>query len=112
MNTTQNLRESRWDDLLNAYCLTLEEFVPPDVRVPNRAELDFEMAAYALFGFARASFLVPHQLLESEDFHIEGMKNEEIIEWFLQLSGDTGTDLVADMVQHIVDMKYTKVLRS
>jgi len=111
MNTTQNLRESRWDDLLNAYCLTLKEFVPPGVRVPNRAELDFEMAACTLFGFSHASFFVPHQF-DPDNTLKEGMSDEEILEWLLQLGGDAGTDLVADMVQHIVDMKYTNVLRS
>jgi len=62
MNTTQSLRESRLDDLLNAYCLTLAESVPFGVRVPNKAELDSEMSKCALYGFAHALFFLPHQL--------------------------------------------------
>jgi len=31
------------------------------------------------------------------------------MEWSLELRGDTGTDLMADLVQHIVDMEYTNV---
>ncbi|XP_016659189.1 uncharacterized protein LOC100160101 [Acyrthosiphon pisum] len=110
MNTTQNLRESRLDDLLNAYCLTLAESVPSGVRVPNRAELDSEMSKCALLGLAHALFFLPHQL--ESDTHHEGMDEEEIIEWILQLGGDTATNRVADLVQHIVDMEYTNVLSS
>jgi len=109
MNTTQDLRERRWDDLLNAYCLTLAEFVPPGIRVPNRAELDSEMSKCALYGFAHASFFLPYQLSETDVVCDEEMDEEETLEWFLQLGGEIGSDLVADMVQHIVDMKYTNV---
>jgi len=109
MNTTQDLRESQWDDLLNAYCLTLAEFVPPGIRVPNRAELDSEMSKCALYGFAHASFFLPYQSKEADDVYNEEMDDKEALEWFLQLGGDIGSNLVADMVQHIVDMKYTYV---
>jgi len=111
MNTTQNLRKSRLDDLLNAYCLTLAESVPSGVRVPNRAELDSEMSKCAFLGFAHAFFFLPHQL-ESDNTYREGMDEEETTEWLLQLGGDTATDRVADLVQHIVDMEYTNLLRS
>jgi len=108
MNTTQELRKSRWDDLLNVYCNTLAETVPSGVRVPNRAELDSEMAASAFFGFAHASFFLPFQLKPGNTLNDE-LDDEAKVEWFLQVGGDIGTDLVADMVQHIVDMKYTNV---
>jgi len=102
------MRESRWDDLLNEYCLTLAKTVPPGVRVPNRAELDFEMAKCAYYGFAHASFFLPFQL-DPKAISIEGKNDEQILECVLQRGGDAGTDRVADMVQHIVDMKYTNV---
>ncbi|XP_060871621.1 uncharacterized protein LOC132945847 [Metopolophium dirhodum] len=106
MNTRQNLRESRWDDLLNAYCLTLAESVPSGVRVPNRAELNSEMATFSYYGFANASFFLPHQLESNAIINVE-MEEEEILELFLRLGGDIGSDIVADIVQHIVDMEYT-----
>jgi len=106
MNTTQKMRESRWDDLLNTYCLTLAETVPSGVRVPNRAELDSEMAKCAYYGFAHASFFLPHQLGDN-DIDVLDFYSEETVKWFLQLGGDIGSDVVADIVQHIVDMKYT-----
>ncbi|XP_022176931.1 uncharacterized protein LOC111038224 isoform X2 [Myzus persicae] len=105
MNTTQSLRESRWDDLLNVYCLALADAVPPGVRVPNRAELDFEMAKCAYYGFAHASFFLNHQLERNFIDNVD-MDDEETLEWFLQLGGGKGSDIVADMVQHIVDMEY------
>ncbi|XP_022176933.1 uncharacterized protein LOC111038225 isoform X2 [Myzus persicae] len=108
MNTTQSLRESRWDDLLNVYCLALADAVPPGIRVPNRAALEIEMTKCAYYGFAHASFFLPHQL----DLNINDrgeMDDEETLEWFLQLGGDIGSDVVADMIQHIVDMEYTNM---
>ncbi|KAF0773808.1 CHK domain-containing protein [Aphis craccivora] len=108
MNTTQDLREKHWDDLLNEYCLTLAKSVPSGVRVPNRIEMDSEIARCAFYGFANASFFLPHQL-ELNVIYDEDMTEEETIQWLLKLGGDIGTERVADMVQHIVDMKYTNV---
>lgn len=59
MNTTQTVRQSRWDDLLDAYCSTLASSVPCGVRVPGRNELDSEMAASALYGLAVTCFFYP-----------------------------------------------------
>lgn len=108
MNTTQDLREKHWDDLLNEYCLTLAKSVPSGVRVPNRIEMDSEIARCAFYGFANASFFLPHQL-ELNVIYDEDMTEEETVQWLLKLGGDIGTERVADMVQHIVDMKYTNV---
>ncbi|XP_022176956.1 uncharacterized protein LOC111038240 [Myzus persicae] len=108
MNTTQSLRESRWDDLLNVYCSTLAEFVPSGIRVPNRDELDSEMATCALFGLSHALFFLPHQLDADSTLNSE-IDEDEQIRILLNKGGDAGTDLVADLVQHIVDMKFTNV---
>lgn len=107
MNTTQKLRESRWDDLPTEYCSTLSETVPSAVRVPNRAELDSEIAACAIYGFA--PFFLPYQFT-SDNIHSE-LNEEETTEWMLHIGGDNGTELVADLVQHIVNMGYTDVWR-
>ncbi|XP_022176943.1 uncharacterized protein LOC111038230 [Myzus persicae] len=109
MNSTQSLRESRLDDLLNVYCSTLAETVPSGVRVPNRAELDSEMAKCAYYGFLHASYFLPHEVA-TKVVHKENMDDEEIIQWLLEVGGENGTDKVADLVQHIVDMGYTNVL--
>lgn len=108
MNTTQDMRESRCDDLLNEYCSTLAKSVPSVVRVPNKDELNSEMAICAFFGFARASFFLPHQL-KANVIYNDKMSEEENVEWLLKLGGNIGSDRVADIVQHIVDMKYTNV---
>ncbi|XP_060870302.1 uncharacterized protein LOC132944808 [Metopolophium dirhodum] len=109
MNTTQDLRESRWDDLLNPYCLTLAESVPSGVRVPNSAELNSEMAMYTYYGFAHALFYLHHQL-ETNAIELSSSKeinDEDVLELYLEVGGDIGSDILADMVQHIVDMEYT-----
>jgi len=111
MNTTQKVRGSRLDDLLNEYCLTLAKTVPSGVRVPSRAELDSEMAKCAFYGFIHASYFLPHEV-ETNVVHRKDMNDEAILEWLLQVGGDTGTDKVADLIQHIVDMGYTNVLGS
>jgi hypothetical protein len=106
MNTTQNMRESHWDDLLNEYCSTLVKSVPSGVRVPNRTEIDSEIAICAFQGFSNVSFFLPIQM-EIDLIWNEEMNEEESVEWLLQLGGDNATDRVADLIQHIVDMKYT-----
>jgi len=106
MNTTQDMREKRWDDLLNEYCSTLAKSVPSGVRVPNRIEIDSEMARSAIHGFANASFFLPHQM-ERNVTHGEEKTLDESVQRLLKLGGDIGTERVADMVQHMVDMKYT-----
>jgi len=37
------------------------------------------------------------------------MDEDERTMMFLNMGGDTGTDLLADLVQHFVDMKFTNV---
>ncbi|XP_027847192.2 uncharacterized protein LOC114127210 [Aphis gossypii] len=107
MNTTQDMRERRWDDLLNEYCSVLAKSVPSGVLVSNRAKLDSEMAACAIFGFAHASFFLPCQIQPSSIN--PDLDNEVRIKMMLQRGGDYGTEIVADLVQHIVDMGYTNV---
>lgn len=100
MNTTQATRESRYDDLLDAYCSTLSASVPPGVGVPDRAEVDAEMASSALFGFAHASFFLPFLL---------GLASGQDVDSVIEPGGQTATECVADMVQHFIDMGYTNV---
>jgi len=100
MNTSREIREDRWDNLLDVYCETLTAAVVPGVRVPNRAELDAEMAATALFGLAHCLFFLPLQLENPVHFEAKSM---------LLMGGETGTEYVADIVQHFVDSGYTDV---
>ncbi|VVC43036.1 Protein of unknown function DUF227,Protein kinase-like domain,CHK kinase-like [Cinara cedri] len=108
MNTTQQMRESRLDDLLNVYCATLAASVPAGVRVMDRAVLDAEMAKSALTGFASASFFLPTQLSETYSPPTD-VSEKGVIDFFLNLGDTAGTEYVADMVQHMVDMSYIDV---
>lgn len=100
MNTTQSTRRHVYGDLLDAYCSALSAAVPPGCRgVPDRNDVHAEMAKSALFGFAHASFFLPYlmRLTTGQTDHAEDGDD------------DKGTEYVADMVQHLVDMGYTNV---
>ncbi|VVC43035.1 Protein of unknown function DUF227,CHK kinase-like,Protein kinase-like domain [Cinara cedri] len=96
MNTSQQLRERRWDELLDVYCAALAAAVPTGVRVPTRAELDGEMVASALFGVAHVSFFMPYQVKK-----IAGAGPSKC-------DGDAGTEYLADVVQHFIGAGYAK----
>ncbi|XP_022176949.1 uncharacterized protein LOC111038236 [Myzus persicae] len=107
--TTQKVRETHWDDLLNAYCAALTAAVPPGVRFPNRAELDSEMATSAIVGFVEASFILPYKLRDNSDPLLDAVAtSDDPVDYFLALGGDECTNILADLVQHMVDMAYTQ----
>lgn len=95
MNTTQRLRERRWDDLLDVYCEALAAAVPPGVRVPGRAELDAEMAASAMFGFAHVSFFLPYQMDLPDTM-------------FGYVASDAASECLADVIRHFIGAGYAK----
>lgn len=108
-NTTQDLRVARWDDLLGAYCTALAAAVPDNIRAPDRCELDAEMASAALYGFAQVAFFLlrqfgsctgPQGAVTAEDYRAEH---------YSSVGGETGTELIADIVQHFVEMGYTNI---
>lgn len=108
-STTQQVRETHWDDLLDVYCAALAASVPTGVRFPDRGELDAEMATSAIFGFAEASLILPYKLRENSDSLLGTVAtSDDPVEYFLALGGDVGTDRLADLVQHMVDMAYTQ----
>ncbi|XP_022176935.1 uncharacterized protein LOC111038226 isoform X2 [Myzus persicae] len=111
MSTTQQMREAHWDDLLDAYCAALANAVQPGVRVPDRAEIDAEMAATAVNGFAKASFTLPFMLHDRSDSLDSLATSDDPADYFLALGGDVATECLADMVQHFVDMGYPDVRR-
>jgi hypothetical protein len=107
--TSQQTRGTCWDELLDAYCAALAAAVPPAVRVPDRAELDAEMAATAIVGFARASFILCYRLRDNSDPLLDSMAtSDDPVDYFLALGGDAGTDCLADLIQHLIDMEYTQ----
>ncbi|XP_060871639.1 uncharacterized protein LOC132945860 [Metopolophium dirhodum] len=107
--TTQQVRETHWNDLLDAYWAALTAAVPPGVRFPNRAELDAEMAASAIVGFLGASFILPYKLRDNSDQLLDSVAtSDDPVDYFLVLGGDACTDCLADLVQHMVDLAYTQ----
>lgn len=111
MSTTQRMRESHWDDLLDTYCAALAASVLPGVRVPDRTEIDAEMAATAVNGFAKATFCLPFMFRYRSDTLDSLATSDDPMDYFLDLGGDMATECLADMVQHFIDMGYTDVRR-
>ncbi|XP_026809059.1 uncharacterized protein LOC113551174 [Rhopalosiphum maidis] len=106
---SQRTRRTCLDELLDAYCAALAAAVPPAVRVPDRAELDAEMATCAIVGFARASFILCYRLRDNSDPSLDSVAtSDDPVDYFLALGGDAGTDCIADLVQHLIDMAYTQ----
>ncbi|XP_003243924.1 uncharacterized protein LOC100575630 [Acyrthosiphon pisum] len=111
ISTTQRLRETHWDDLLDTYCAALATSVPPGVRIPGRTEIDAEMAATAVYGFTKALIVVPYMLRSRSDELDSLVTSDDPLDYFLALGGDMATECLADAMQHLVDMGYTDVLK-
>lgn len=106
LNTTQKMRENRWNHLLDVYCNTLAANVPSHVRVPDRSELDSEMVSSAFFGFSHALFFLPLQIQnDSNNLAAKTTFENAVSTW----GGETAHEAMADMVQHFVDTGYTNV---
>jgi len=83
----QRMRESHWDHLLDTYCAALAASVLPSARVPNRAEIDADMAATAVNGFAKATFCVPFMLRDRSDTLDSLVTSEDLLDYFLEMGG-------------------------
>lgn len=106
-NTTQEMRENRWDDLLDAYCDSLAATVPSHIHVPSRSNLDAEMASSACCGFLKAVFFQPCQIQNGLDQN--KYRDIPLEKSILMVGGGAATEYMAHMIQHFVDMGYTKV---
>lgn len=108
MNAEQTTRHDHWDRMLDEYCSTVAASVPPGVPVPDRTELDSEMATSALFGLVCALFFLPHQMSDGRP-SVTAVTDDPAKFEYGRFGGDEETERVADMVQHFVDMAYTSV---
>lgn len=112
MNTDRRTRDAHWDGLLDAYCATLAAAVSdvaPAVRVPDRARLDAEMRERAFYGLAHVSFFVRVMLADSAAVDPDKFINADFHQMFnilLSYGGDAATDVIADAVQHFLDIRY------
>lgn len=97
MNTTQRMRETQWPNLLDAYCSELLAAVPPGVSVPDRTEMEAEMAMSAFFGVIISLFFQSYIIT----YNLKGKVDSAVCDLMIEQK--------ADMVQHIVDMGYTNV---
>lgn len=115
MNTDRRMRDVHWDELLDTYCAALAAAVSDGtdvVRVPNREQLDAEMSERAFYGLVHVSFFVRYMMeVQQSDRPIQfsGKTDEEASNLVLSFGGDSATDVIADAVQHFIDLRYANV---
>jgi len=85
--------------------------VPQGVRIPDRTEIDAEMAATAVNGLSKTLIGLPYMLRSRSDELDSLVTSDDPLDYFLALGGDMVTECLADAVQHLVDMGYTDVGR-
>lgn len=113
MNTDRQLRDDRWDDLLDFYCSKVAESVSDvaGLKAPSRAQLDDEIRENAFYGLAHISFFLrvmteEHKSLDSLQF-VE-LSDEDSIKVLLSYGGDRATNLIADVLEKILDLVYAE----
>lgn len=115
MNTDSRTREAHWDELLDTYCATLAAAVSDvadAVHVPDREQLDAEMRVRAFYGLSHMTFFVrvmmadPSTMDESTQEYINA-DNEGVLRVLLSFGGEKATDVVADSVQHFINVSYS-----
>lgn len=110
MNADRRTRDDHWDELLDAYCAALSAAVSDVadvVRVPDRERLDVEMRERAFYGLAHVSFFVrfmteEHRSVDPAQF--VDMTDDDMLKLLMTFGGDKATDMIADAVQHFIDM--------
>ncbi|XP_050443804.1 uncharacterized protein LOC126847537 [Adelges cooleyi] len=117
MNTDNRLRENRWEDLLDVYHEAVSQVGAAEgVAVPVRDDLDAEMKTHALYGLAHVSYLlaltarVPddHDMVSECKREFDMATDQEKVNLSMDAGGQASTDLLMDVVKHIVDKGYTK----
>jgi len=112
MNTDRSTRADHWDRLLDAYCAALAAAlsdVAPAVRAPGRGLLDAEMRDRAFYGLAHVSFFARVMLADGADVDPDKFLDagfDQMFSALLSYGGDAATDVVADAVQHFLDISY------
>lgn len=115
MNTDRRTRDVHWDELLNTYCAALVAAlsdVTDVVRMPDRKQLDAEMHERGFYGLAHVSFFVRFMMEVNQSVHpiqFIGKTDEEILNLIMSFGGDSATDIIADAVQHFIDLRYSNI---
>lgn len=113
MNMDRETRDEHWDTLLDTYCTVLSAAVADmadSVQVPDRDQVDVEMRRHALFGLTQAAYFVRvmserHKAVDTKE--IFGLDHEEqVFQYIWALGSDEATDVIVDIVQHYLNLRY------
>ncbi|XP_050443805.1 uncharacterized protein LOC126847538 [Adelges cooleyi] len=110
LNTDRQLRNERWDSLIDAYCSALAESVPDGVNVPDRARVDAEIAKYAVYGLSHVTFFLPIMVDTEHVMDLSKYGTVSADDWLdllMAMGGAKGKALVADVYEHVVNMGFT-----
>ncbi|XP_075231772.1 uncharacterized protein LOC142330418 [Lycorma delicatula] len=102
MNTSQELRNKHWDDLLNAYKDGVKSVVP-NMNVP---EPNFKK--FAAYGYIICSYFLPF-MMDNEGVVLEeliALNPQEQARIFSSIGGEKGTQVLVDIVKHFLERDY------
>uniref|UniRef100_A0A1B6HIT1 CHK kinase-like domain-containing protein n=1 Tax=Homalodisca liturata TaxID=320908 RepID=A0A1B6HIT1_9HEMI len=107
LNTSVELRRTRWDELLQVYHDSLASALP-DCRVPSLDIIRLEVTRRAFYGYVLCSFFIPMMLdpgskTELDDF--ASLTPEEMDTSVRSKGGQQATDYVTDIVRDLIRMK-------
>lgn len=107
LNTDKTTRDLYWDSLLREYLDCVKSHLDSNVTIDEKGFYD-DFATRAVYGYYHCSFFTPMMASDEElilgDY---GQKSlEERIEIMVNMAGDKGTQLIADIVAHMLEKGY------
>lgn len=102
LNTTQELREKHWDDLLRLYYDGVKSVVP-DMEIPK---LNFKKCA--AYPYIICSFFLPFLVSDEEIDLIELVElnpHDQAVR-YSEIGGEKGTQVLVDIVKHLIEKDY------
>lgn len=108
MNTSAADRAARWDDYVAAYVAGVAAVCPADAPLRTAADVDEEMRAHGLYGYAHCSFFLP-AMVDDHTLDVRMLSTCSHEERVRLVNGSGGAEadraLVA-IVRHMVDREY------
>ncbi|XP_022171047.1 uncharacterized protein LOC111034235 [Myzus persicae] len=109
MNTSDADRAANWDRYLTAYLDGVADVTPSGRPTPlTKADLDAEMRAHGLYGYAHCSFFLP-AMVNAEPPDVERLTKctaDERIKLINESGGQEADQLLASIIRHMADRGY------
>jgi len=109
MNTSDSDRAANWDSYLSAYLDGVADVTPAGRHTTlTTADVDAEMRAHGLYGYAHCSFFLP-AMVNAEPPDVERLTKctaDERIKLINESGGQEADRLLASIVRHMADRGY------